>query len=139
MSFYRKAIIVNSAAIICLAIGVIQAAILSRILGPNGIGQYTLIITTLTLTATLSSIGLPKAFLYYSKKNPHLRNQYFGISFWTLLLLGFIGGSFLSILLLIYPKFFGPLSTTVIGGLWIYIIIVQQRALVRNYLLAGVK
>ena len=64
MAFFRKAILVNGAVLASLAIQMVQTVVLTRILGPAGIGQYSLVTSTLMLSAQLCTLGFPVALLY---------------------------------------------------------------------------
>ena len=69
MSFFRKAILVNSTALVCFVIRLGQTIILTRLLGPTGIGQYAVITAALMLAAQISALGYPIAFLYYCRRS----------------------------------------------------------------------
>ena len=109
MSFLRKALLVNSSEILVIGLGTLQAILLSRYLGPAGIGQYAVIITAVALTTQFCSCGVPYAMLLYSKQNPSKINTYFMNSFWTGLVLAAFGGIVLVFVVFTITGYFGEL------------------------------
>ena len=92
MSLLRKAILVNSTEFICLALGAFRTAVLSRVLGPAGIGQYAVVLSALVLAGPLSSFGFPLSFLYYSQHDRDNVKVYLINTISSMLVLGAAGG-----------------------------------------------
>jgi O-antigen/teichoic acid export membrane protein len=135
MPLLRKAILVNSAEFICLGLGVFQTAVLSRILGPVGIGQYAVILSTLVLVGQLSSFGFPLSFLYHSQHDPDNTRVYLVNTIWSTLLLGIVGGIFLAALIYCKSSYFGEVSWFVLLAIIVYVPLMLQTYVARNHLL----
>lgn len=138
MSFLQKAFMVNSAAFFALAIGVAQAAILSRVLGPSGIGQYALLISAMTLAGQLFSFGFPLSYLYHCQRDPGNSRAYLINTVWSTLVLGIVGGLVLSAVIYCNPSYFGDVPLIMLLGTCAYVPVVLQRAVTRNHLLIGI-
>ncbi|MFC1877321.1 oligosaccharide flippase family protein [Thermodesulfobacteriota bacterium] len=63
MSFLRSSLLLSFVSYLCLAVGVVQAMVLSRALGPEGVGQLSLIRQLFLLGTQLASLGLPMAMI----------------------------------------------------------------------------
>lgn len=63
MSIVRKGIILSAFSYLTLLVGVAQTMILSRALGPEGVGQLSLLRQLFLLGAQLASLGLPMAMI----------------------------------------------------------------------------
>lgn len=88
MSFLRKAVLVNSAEFVSLGIAILQTSVLTRALGPEGIGRYAIILSALFLTPQICSLGMPLSFLYHSQHDPANKKRYPMHAFWMPYLLG---------------------------------------------------
>ena len=139
MSLLRKAALVNSTQFICLGIGVLQTAVLSRVLGPAGIGQYAVILSSLMLTAQFSSLGFPLSFLYHSQRDPEHANLYRMNTIWAMLVLGIVGGVALVLLICLRPDYFGEVQWFVLLAIFAHVPIVLQRVVARNHLLIQIE
>ncbi len=139
MSLLRKAILVNSAEFVCFAIGLAPTIILTRVLGPAGIGQYSLIASTLQLAAQFCCLGFPLSFLYHSQYDPANTKEYLINAIWVNLVLGIIGG--IAVTILIYHKadFFGQLPWFALLATGLFIPIVLQSGIARQSLLIKIE
>jgi O-antigen/teichoic acid export membrane protein len=135
MSLLRKAILVNSTEFVCFGIGLIQTIILTRLLGPAGIGQYSLISSTLILAAQVCCLGFPISFLYHSQHDPENTVKYLMNTIWATLLIGLVGGIALAVLVRYKSGYFGQLPWFALFGIGLFIPIVIQSAIARNRLL----
>lgn len=63
MSVAKGGVLITVVSYLCLAIGVVQTMILSRALGPEGVGQLTLFRQLFLLGVQISSLGLPMAMI----------------------------------------------------------------------------
>jgi O-antigen/teichoic acid export membrane protein len=109
MSFLRKAFLVNSSAFISLILGTVQNVVLTRVLGPSGIGQYALINNALILGSQLFSLGVPLSLLYHSQRYSEDREKYLVNATWLMLFFGAVGGFVLSVLFVSKQNYFGPI------------------------------
>ena len=109
MSLLRKAILVNSTVFAGLALGVLQISILSRVLGPVGVGQYAIVLSALVTGAQLCCLGLPISFLYHSQHDREYMQTYLMNAIWATLFLSILGGLCLVVLILTLPGYFGKL------------------------------
>lgn len=139
MSFLRKAILVNSTEFVCLAIALAQTIILTRVLGPAGIGQYSLIRSILMLAAQFCCLGFPISFLYHSQHDPDNTKKYLINAIWVSVALGILGG--LALVVLIYSKagYFGPVPWFTLLGIGAFIPIVLQTGITRQNLLIKIE
>lgn len=135
MSLLRKAILVNSTVFAGLALGVLQISILSRVLGPVGVGQYAIVLSALVTGAQLCCLGLPISFLYHSQHDREYMQTYLMNAIWATLFLSILGGLCLVVLILTLPGYFGKLPWYVILGVGLYVPIVLQRAVSYNSLM----
>lgn len=139
MSLLRKAILVNSTEFVCLGIGLAQTIILTRVLQPAGIGQYSLLTSTLMLAAQLSCLGFPISFLYHSQRNRDKASEYLMNTIWATLFLGIVSGIAVAVLVYYGAGYFGPIPWFALLGMGLYIPIVLQGAVARNCLLIQIE
>jgi O-antigen/teichoic acid export membrane protein len=139
MSLIRKALIVNTSAFICLFMGMLQNVVFSRVLGPAGIGQYAVINSAMMLGAQLFCLGFPMAFLYYSQHDPSNTTKYLMNSIYATLIVGLFGGCVLVMLIVEIPDYFGAVGLPALFLICIYIPLVLERVISRNYLLIEIQ
>lgn len=135
MSLLRKAILVNSTEFVCLGIGLAQTVILTRVLQPAGIGQYSLLTSILMLAAQLSCLGFPISFLYHSQRDRDNSIEYLMNTIWATLLLGILSGIVVVVLVYYGAGYFGNVPWFALLGMGMYIPFVLQGAVARNCLL----
>jgi len=70
-----------------LFLGIASLPLLTRVLGPDGIGVLTLLTATLAITGTIGIGGIPPAFLYYSGKG-QLPGHHVDRVVWILVFIG---------------------------------------------------
>jgi O-antigen/teichoic acid export membrane protein len=139
MSLFRKAILVNSSAMVCLAVGVLQAVLFSRVLGPAKVGQLSLLLSVLMFVPQLVSLGIPLSFLYHSQHEPARTRVWLINAIWLMLLLGIAGGMLVVGIVYFMPEYFGTVDTFVLFAMLLYVHSVLQRAVSRNYLLISIQ
>ena len=139
MSFFKKAILVNSTALVCFVIRLGQTIILTRLLGPTGIGQYAVITAALMLVAQISALGYPIAFLYYSQHEPQRTREFQINCVWAGIFLGLIGGSIMAGLLIWRKAYFGEVPWYAVLGVGLYVLFMIQAGVARNSLLRRVE
>jgi|GEM_PF-3874463 len=138
MAFFRKAILVNGAVLASLAIQMVQTVILTRILGPAGIGQYSLVTSALMLSAQLCTLGFPVSLLYYCQHDPVNRKAYTVNGLWATAVLGLAGMGVLALVTRTYSGYFGPLSWAACGIGAAYVLLTPLSGITRNNLLCDV-
>jgi O-antigen/teichoic acid export membrane protein len=139
MSLFRKALLVNSAQFVCIAIGVGQNIILTRVLGPAGIGQYAVIQSVLTLAALVCCLGVPLSFLYHCQHDPDNTKEYLVNALWLLVSLGLIGGAVLVALLFTQTGYFGVLPGYALIAAFVHMPLALWQVLARNGLLIKIE
>ncbi|MBN2455217.1 MAG: oligosaccharide flippase family protein [Sedimentisphaerales bacterium] len=139
MSFFRKAFLVNSAEFISLGIAVLQSVVLTRFLGPAGIGQYTIITAVLLLAPQICSFGVPLSLLYHSQHDPENRVKYLMHAFWAILFLGIPGGFILVFLLFFKANYFGSVTLLALIGTGCYVPMVLVHSIARSALLIKIE
>jgi len=139
MSLLRKAILVNGAEFICLALSVVQAAILARALGPAGVGQYDLVRSVLVLTPQLCCLGFPLSFLYHSRRNTENTKKYLMNTIWLMLLLSMAGGAGLVFLVVSKAEYFGFIPWFAMIGIGLYVPTLLGNVIARNILLIEIE
>lgn len=139
MSLLRKAILVNSTAFLCLGISICQTVILTRVLGPGGIGQYSVITAVLMVATQFFSLGLPLSFLFYSQHDPNNNQKYLMSAIWACLILGAIGGLGIATLVYMRTSYFGVVPWFALVAIAIHIPIVIQSMIARNNLMIAIE
>ena len=139
MSFFRKAILVNSAALVSFVIRLAQTIVLSRVLGPALIGQYALICAALLLATQISALGFPIAFLYYSQREPEQARTYQTNCIWVGLGLGLIGGTVIGLMVAWCDGYFGQVPWYGCVAVGCYVVCMIQSGVARNTLLRQVE
>jgi O-antigen/teichoic acid export membrane protein len=135
MSVLRKALLVNSTEFVCIALGLAQNIILTRTLGPEGIGQYTVVISALSLAALVCCFGVPMSFLYHSRRDPDHAKRYLVSALWVLTALGLVGGALLVVLIVTQQGYFGVLPRYALIMIFLYMPVSLWQVLARNSLL----
>jgi O-antigen/teichoic acid export membrane protein len=139
MSLLRKAFVINTAELISLGIAVLQTAVLARVLGPAGIGQYAVILSVLMLAPQVISLGMPMSFLYHSQHDPKNSKKYLLNALCSVLFLGLLGGAGLAFVITCKAEFFGLLPMPVLIGMWLYVPILLAEMIARNALMIQVE
>ena len=135
MSFLKKALLVNSSALICFVIRLAQTIVLSRLLGPAGIGQYALITSALMLATQISALGFPMAFLYHSQHDPQRSRAYQINCIWAGSILGMVGGLVIATLVWRCDGYFGQVPWFGCVAVGLYTVFMIQGGITRNSLL----
>ncbi len=139
MSFFRKALLVNVTALVSFVIRLVQSIVLTRFLGPTGIGQYAVVCAAIMLGSQISALGFPIAFLYYSQHDAKQTQVYQTHAIWAGLSLGLLGGVILGVLLLWRESYFGALSHMSVGAMSLYAVCMILAGIGRNTLLRRVE
>jgi O-antigen/teichoic acid export membrane protein len=108
--------------------------IISRALGPTGVGQITIFRQTVILIAQLASLGLPMAMIRLINSGTILPIAALNIFFHTGLLLSFLAACVLFVLLWINPAglYPSPTSAVVIGGMF-WVVTLMARTVLYNF------
>ena len=138
MSLIRKAAVINTGALTGIVIGTVQTIILTRTLGPQGIGQYALIVAFLSLAATVSAFGVPLAYLFFVKQNPEASASFFTNAFFMLLFIGLVFGVAVAIFVRWRTVFFGSFAGYTIAAIGFYFLFALLRLLFRNHLMVNI-
>lgn len=110
MTFLRQSIVSLLGKVGGAFLGMISGILLARLMGPQGLGQYQLFLSTQTLVVTIFSLGVGNASIYFINKRSFdkatvitviLRN-FIPISIGVSLLFGFM--------VLVFPSYFGSVS-----------------------------
>ncbi|MBN1105221.1 MAG: oligosaccharide flippase family protein [Deltaproteobacteria bacterium] len=97
MSLLRKSILSAGGTVICAALGIITQMILSRKLGPDGMGQYQLLLSTSTLAVAVATLGIGQANVYFLNhfNSPKAAVVMNSVYWWavagTVLFVGYVG------------------------------------------------
>jgi O-antigen/teichoic acid export membrane protein len=139
MSFLRKAILVNTTEFFCLVIATFQSIVLSRVLGPAGVGQYATINSVMMVILQMVSLGFPLSFLYHSQRNPDSSSEYLVNTICAMILMGTVGGTVLTILVRLKTDYFGVVPWFLLIGLFTYVPIHLQGLVARSVLLIKIQ
>ncbi len=139
MSFFRKVLLVNITALVSFVIRLMQTIVLTRLLGPAGIGQYAVVCAAVMLGSQISALGFPIAFLYYSQHDAKQTQMYQAHAIWAGLLLGVLGGVVLAVLLIWRESYFGQLPSISIAAMSLYAVCMILAGIGRNSLLRRVE
>jgi O-antigen/teichoic acid export membrane protein len=135
MSFFRKALLVNVTELVSFVIRLVQTIVLTRFLGPAGIGQYAVVCAAVMLGSQISALGFPIAFLYYSQHDPKHTQVYQTHSVWAGLILGLLGGAVLGMLLVWRQSYFGMMPGYAVWAVSLYAVFMILAGVGRNSLL----
>ncbi len=113
MSFLRKGILVTAGQMIGILMGVLSGMLYSRVLGPDGVGQYRLFNTTLVVVATIGVMGISSAGIYFlnNRKIAIERLTTNGVRF--ALVTGGTIAAIMTTVFLCLPGYFGRISVPV--------------------------
>jgi O-antigen/teichoic acid export membrane protein len=136
VAFFRKAALVNGATLISLGLHLVQTVILTRLLGPAGIGQYSLATSAFMLAAQACALGFPGSLLYYCQHDPAQRKVYTINGLWATVALGLAGAAVMVIMTRAWVSYFGPLSWLACGIGASYVLWTPLSGITRNNLLA---
>ena len=75
MGFVKKATLLGASEFILACAGVISTVIYARFLGPEGVGQYSVFMSTLTLVVPLASLGIGRANIYFLNTQRYPRQE----------------------------------------------------------------
>jgi O-antigen/teichoic acid export membrane protein len=139
MSLLRKALLVNATAWVGFVISMGQAIVLSRGLGPGGVGQYNILHAALLLTIQLASLGLPNAYLVFSKQAPQREARFLMASLWLSLATSVVGGGVLAWSMLHYAGYFGTYPLWVLGLVLIQVPISMVGGVIRMSLMVKIE
>jgi O-antigen/teichoic acid export membrane protein len=139
MSFLRKAALVNTAEFVGLVLAVLRTAILSRALGPAGIGQYAIILSALLLTPQICCFGMPMSFLYHSQQDSQNTKRYLINALISMLFTGAVGGVALALLLFFKASYFGSITWLALTAVGCYVTIILLKVISRNVLLIKIE
>lgn len=102
-----------------ILIGLVPVILVTRGLGPEGKGQYSLVIATISVLMQLSILGLHTANTYYVSKDNNLLNKLFSNSIvWILSTVTFVS------LILLLVKWLYPGEIIFISGNTIWVVII---------------
>ncbi len=121
MSLVRTAVLVSMSEYVALGAGMVQAMLLSRALGPDGIGQYALLLQTALFATQFASLGLPTASVYAinaEKRDPSVVAM---TSVWITLIMSAVSVAAVLGVFSIFRGFFGHVSALAIAGMVIYV------------------
>lgn len=75
MGFVKKATLLGVSEFFLACAGVISSVIYARFLGPDGVGQFSVFMSTLTVVVPLVSLGIGRANIYYLNTKRYSRQQ----------------------------------------------------------------
>lgn len=107
MSFLRKGLLVSGTQLTAVPLTAIAGIIFSRTMGPDGVGQYTLFVSTCTLAAFLMALGLGAANIYFLNNRHIARERITTNTIKVGMLLGAILTVGLGGAVLLFPGYFG--------------------------------
>jgi O-antigen/teichoic acid export membrane protein len=81
-SFVRVVSETFAARIIGIAVGVVTLTLTTRLLGPEGRGQFAVVMATLALVLQFANFGLPSSATYFLSRDPSRRTEIVGVLFW---------------------------------------------------------
>lgn len=114
MQFLRKAALASAGNIICVFLIQTGNIVLSRILGPAGIGQYRLWITAATITSTIVVMGIGTANIYVLNNLQAPKTHVVTNSFKLFLILGPLTAAAVLAAIRLFPGYFGEAPWPVI-------------------------
>jgi len=137
VALFRKAILVNASTLLGLGIRLGQTVILTRVLGPAGIGQFALVGSIVMLAAQVCTLGIPSSLLYSCQRDPAHRRQATAEGLWATLVLGLVGAVILAVILKTQAGYFGPLSWAACAIGASYVLVTPLSGITRSRLLCS--
>ncbi|WP_228384163.1 oligosaccharide flippase family protein [Sphingobacteruim zhuxiongii] len=113
MSILKKGIITSMSSYLSLGLGLVQTMIVSRALGPELVGQMSLLRQVAVFGAQIGSFGLPMGIIYFINKRKLDRDTVIGSTLIATQLLSLLS-SVIVALMLIYADFFGEVNIIII-------------------------
>lgn len=113
MTLVRSSLLFTGAQVVLLVLGLANAIVISRLLGPSGRGIVSLAGVLVGLITALGTFGFAAAFAYFAGKRRYAPPQLVGATFLSAALLG--GGSAFIVLALADPL----LATLLAGMTWL--------------------
>lgn len=80
--FIRDVALTFGTRLLGISVGVVTLTLTTRLLGPEGRGQFAIVMTALALVLQFSNFGLHSSSVYYLSRKPGLRNEVSGLLFW---------------------------------------------------------
>jgi O-antigen/teichoic acid export membrane protein len=115
------------------------AIILTRSLGPDGIGQYEVIQGVMVLVPQLVCLGLPMSYLYHVQKDKASQGKYLYQATIGSLFMGLIGAMCLGLAILFFKGYFGQVKGYALLPIMLYVTFVLQRSVARSSLLVSIE
>jgi len=113
VTLVRRSLLFTGAQVVLLVVGLSNAIVISRLLGPSGRGVVSLAVVIGGLFSALGTFGFAAAFAYFAGKRRYDPPQLVGAAFLSATLLG--GGCALIVIVLADPL----LATLLVGMTWI--------------------
>ncbi len=114
MHFLKKAALASAGNIICIFLGQTSNVILSRVLGPAGIGKYRLWISAATIVSTIMVMGIGTANIYFLNNLKVPKVRVVNNAFKLLMVLGPLTAAIVGAVITLNPGYFGQASGLVI-------------------------
>ena len=111
MSIVRSAILLSGAEYLVMALALAEAMMLSRALGSDGIGQFSLVRQTIVFAYQVASLGLPTASIYAINARKFDASRTTVTTLYACLAMSAVTGVVLWILFALGHRFFGALTT----------------------------
>lgn len=80
--FARDVVLTFGTKLLGISVGVVTLTLTTRLLGPEGRGQFAIVMTALALVLQFCNFGLNSSSVYYLSRKPGLRKQVSGLLFW---------------------------------------------------------
>jgi O-antigen/teichoic acid export membrane protein len=137
MNLLSKGLLTAAGSYVVLAATVVNSVVLSRAIGPSGVGEVSLLRQTVTFFIQVGHLGLPIAMIHQIRKGNAMP---FTALFTILSTCAILAGlSVVAIILIVVAAgndFFGSAEPNILIGLTIWVFFVIIRAVLYNYLIA---
>lgn len=132
MSFVKKGLLVSSAGILQMGIGVMQVMLLSRGLGPDGVGQLAMYRQVFLFSVQIAALGLPMAMINSVNKQKENLSRAFSSTLYPSLIPVVMAAAVNVVLICTVPKVFGTPSLLLCIGACLYIVLLHVRSVFYN-------
>ena len=127
MTIVRSAVLLSMAEYVGLGLALGEAMMLSRALGSDGIGQFSLVRQTLLFASQIASLGLPMTMIYAINARKRDPSRTVMTTLYACLLMSLLSGAVLWGLFILKRGFFGDMPTWTILACMAYVPVILLR------------
>lgn len=136
MPLLRKGITITFAKWVGFVLAVVTSMFLSRGLGPEGVGRFSLFRTIFVMTVALASLGIPSAGIIMMNREKARPGSIMGNGLAAVISSGLVISATLTAVILLWRDYFGPVPFLVALAGALFVPLVSVQMLFRSFPLA---